>query len=52
MVFMLPAEFRAPAAEVAEFALGVKVATFDKPDRLGQHMMPLFIKGYIEGRPV
>jgi hypothetical protein len=38
--------------DVAEFAVGVKVATFEKPERLGQHMRPLFVKGYIEGRPV
>jgi hypothetical protein len=37
---------------VAEFAVGAKVATFEKPERLGQHMRPLFVKGYIEGRPV
>jgi hypothetical protein len=52
MIFMLPAEFRAPEAEVAEFALGANVVTIDKPDRLGQHMKPLFVKGYVEGRPV
>jgi hypothetical protein len=36
---------------VAEFAVGAKVATFEKPERLA-HMRPLFVKGYIEGRPV
>jgi hypothetical protein len=49
MVFVLPEEFRAPEVEVAEFTLGARVATFEKPERLGQHIKPLFVKGYVEG---
>jgi hypothetical protein len=52
MVFELPSEFRAPEIEVAEFALGAKVASFEELDKLGQHMKHLFVKGYVEGRPV
>jgi hypothetical protein len=52
MVFELPSEFRVPEEEVAEFALGAKTTTFEKPEKLGQHMKPLFVKGYLEGRPV
>jgi hypothetical protein len=52
MVFELPSEFRVPEEEVAEFALGAKTATFEKPKKLEQHMKPLFVKCYLEGRPV
>jgi hypothetical protein len=37
---------------VAEFTLGARLATFEKPEKLGQHMKPLFVKGYIDGRLV
>jgi hypothetical protein len=52
MVFELPAEFRAPDYEVAEMVLGAKLATFEKPEKLGQHMKPLFVKGCVEGKPL
>jgi hypothetical protein len=52
MVFALPLEFWALEKEVAELALGPKMAAFKKPNRLGQHMEPLFVKGYLEGRLV
>jgi hypothetical protein len=29
-----------------------KVAAFEKSEKLGQHMKPLFVKGYVEGRLV
>jgi len=35
MVFALPAEFRAPEAEIAELVLGPKNATFEKPEKHG-----------------
>ena len=35
MVFALPAEFRAPEAEIAELVLGPKKATFVKPEEHG-----------------
>jgi hypothetical protein len=50
MVFESPEEFRAPDYEVAEMALGAKLASFEKPEKLGHHMKPLFVKGYVEGK--
>jgi hypothetical protein len=38
IVFELPAEFRSPDSEVAEMALGAKLASFEKPEKHGQHM--------------
>jgi hypothetical protein len=52
MVFELPAEFWAPEAVVAELVLGPNMATFEKPEKLGDHMKPLFITSHVEGRPV
>jgi hypothetical protein len=26
--------------------------SFEKPEKLGQHMRPLFVQGHIEGRPI
>jgi hypothetical protein len=48
MVFELPAEFRLPEAEVAELALKTKAAIFQKPEKMGLHMNPLFITGYLQ----
>jgi hypothetical protein len=47
MVFQLPVEFRLPAAEMARLDLGVEKDVFQKPDKLGQHTKPLYIKGYL-----
>jgi hypothetical protein len=52
MVFELPSEFQIPEDEVAELALGAKAAVFQKPERLGVHMKPLFIRGYLQGKPM
>jgi hypothetical protein len=52
MVFELPSLFWEPEEEVAEFTLGARAASFEKPEKLVQHMKPLFVKGYVEGRPV
>uniref|UniRef100_A0A8R7V0P5 Peptidase A2 domain-containing protein n=1 Tax=Triticum urartu TaxID=4572 RepID=A0A8R7V0P5_TRIUA len=55
MVFELPAEFRAPKAEeaeVTELVLGPKSVTFEKPEKHGQHLKPLFIGGHIDGKPI
>jgi hypothetical protein len=49
MVFELPAEFRAPERVVTKLALGPKAAVFEK---LGQHMKLLFVKGYMQGKPL
>jgi hypothetical protein len=52
MVFELPTKFLAPDTDVAELVLGAKTATFQKHKKLGVHMKPLFIMGYLQGRPV
>jgi hypothetical protein len=52
MVFELPMEFRAPNSEVIEMALGAKLVSFEKPEKLGKHMRPLFVKGFVEGKPL
>jgi hypothetical protein len=52
MVFQLPAEFGLPATKTAQLDLGVERAVFQKPDKLGQHMKPLDIRGYLDREPV
>jgi hypothetical protein len=52
MVFMIPAEFRAPMEDIVELALGVKRAVFEKPENLGMHMKHLFIQGHLDGMPI
>jgi hypothetical protein len=52
MVFELTAEFWAPEAEITELVLGAMMVSFEKPERLGHHMKPLFVTGYVEIRPV
>ncbi len=53
MVCMLPMEFCAmDEAEVAQHSLGPKDAVFEKPNESNRHMKPLYIKGYIDGKPV
>jgi hypothetical protein len=52
MVFNLPSEFELPESEMAQLALGVKRAVFEKPEELGKHMRPLYIKGQLDGAPV
>jgi hypothetical protein len=47
MVFELPDEFRSPDMGVMELALGTKATVFQKPKRLGMHMRPLFVMGYL-----
>jgi hypothetical protein len=32
--------------------LGAKTTLFEKPEILGHHMKPLFVKVYLEGRPM
>jgi hypothetical protein len=49
MVFELLAKFWAPDGSVAELALGAQVAAFQKLEKLGVHMKPLFVKGYLQG---
>jgi hypothetical protein len=52
MVFELPVEFWAPDEGVVELALGAKAVMFHKLEKLGTHMQPLFITGYLRGVPV
>jgi hypothetical protein len=52
MVFTIPTEFRAPEENVAELALCAEGAVFEKPEKLGEHMKPLFIRGHLDGTPV
>jgi hypothetical protein len=48
----LPPEFGLPAAETAQLDLGAERVVFQKLDKLGQHMKPLYIKGYLDGEPI
>jgi hypothetical protein len=52
MVFTIPVEFRAPKKDVTKLALGVERAMFGKPENLGAHMKPLFIRGYLDGTSI
>jgi hypothetical protein len=52
MVFTILAEFRALTEDVAELALGAERAVFDKPENLGTHMKPLFIRGHLDGTSI
>jgi hypothetical protein len=52
LVFELLAEFRAPDEGVIELVLGVKAMVFHKPERLGTHMQPQFVTGYMRGMPI
>jgi hypothetical protein len=52
MVFHLPMEFVLPEMEVAQLNLGAERVVFEKPEKLCQHMKPLYIKGHLDGRPV
>jgi hypothetical protein len=47
MVFELPAEFQVLNVEVAELVLGAWAAVFQKPRKMGLHMKPLLIRGYL-----
>ena len=62
MVFMLPREFMAPANSdeepeleeaMVQLALETVPATFEKPeDEKRQHLKALFLKGFVDGKPV
>jgi hypothetical protein len=52
MVFELPTEFCVLETEVAKLALGVKAVVFQKPEKIGGHMRPLFIRGHLQGQLV
>jgi hypothetical protein len=52
MVFTIPVEFHAPMKDVAELALGAERTVFEKPENLGAHMKPLFIREHLDGTPI
>jgi hypothetical protein len=52
MVFMIPAEFRAPTEDAAELALSAERAMFEKSENPGSRMKPLFIRGHLDGMPI
>jgi hypothetical protein len=45
MVFTILIEFWVPKEGVTELALGAERAMFEKPEKSGEHMKPLFIWG-------
>ena len=58
MVFVLPMEFKASSDEeveetMAQLSLDPMQATFENQgDKERKHLRPLFMKGYINGRPM
>jgi hypothetical protein len=52
MVFTIPAEFHAPADNIAELTLGAGRAVFKKPENPRARMKPLFIRGHLDGMPI
>jgi hypothetical protein len=52
MVFTIPTEFHALKHCIAELSLGVEKALFEKPEKNGEHMKPLFIRGHLDGAPM
>jgi hypothetical protein len=52
MVFTILVEFRVLTEDVVELALGARRVMFRKPENPGAHMMPLFIRGHLDGTPV
>jgi hypothetical protein len=52
MVFVLPTEFRAAEGDIAELALGAERAVFEKSNKQGSHLKPLYIHGHIDGKPM
>jgi hypothetical protein len=52
MVFTLPAEFRDAEEEVAQMCLSPKEVMFEKPEELSQHLKLLYVRCYIDGKPI
>jgi hypothetical protein len=52
VVFTIPAEFCAPMEDIAELALGVERAVFEKPENPVAHMKPLFIGEHLDRTPI
>jgi hypothetical protein len=38
--------------DIVELALGAECAVFEKPENLGAHMKPLFIRGHLDRTPI
>jgi hypothetical protein len=51
-MFVLPTEFRATEGDIAELALGVERAVFEKTNEQGSHLKPLYVRGHIDGKPM
>jgi hypothetical protein len=49
MVFMILEEFRAPQSDVAELALGVERAVFEKSVKPREHMKPFYVSRHLDG---
>jgi hypothetical protein len=52
MLFMIPAKFCAPEVGVAEMSLGAEWAVFERPEKVSEHMKPLYIMGHVDGKPM
>jgi hypothetical protein len=52
MVFTLPAEFRGVEEEVTQICVSPKEVVFEKPKESSQHLKPLYIWGYIDGKHI
>jgi hypothetical protein len=52
MVFHMQREFCFPKETTAQLGLGAERTVFEKPDVIGQHMRPLYIRGHLDGTPV
>ena len=56
MLFILPSEYHAPRheeASIAQMDFGPRPIKFEKPpEREYMHLKALYLKGYIDGRPV
>jgi hypothetical protein len=52
LAFHLQQEFMLPKPKMAQLALGAERAVFEKPETLGQHMKPLYIRGHLGGVPM
>jgi hypothetical protein len=52
MVFTIPTEFCAPMEDIMELVLGAERVMFEKPENLGAHMKPHFIRVHLDRTPI
>jgi hypothetical protein len=52
MVLTLPTEFKGAEEEVAQMCLEPKEVVCEKPEESSQHLKSLYIRGYIDGKPI